>query len=91
MLRELGRRIEDMTELVPLLDVLVIIGRNDGFQDTGIPAAVFIHPVNPVLKAPIRVTEGSEDQADLFSSAGDIVGGIVRILNRQTIPALEHL
>lgn len=91
MLRELGRRIKDITQLLSLLNVLIVIGRNDGSQDTGIPVAVVIHPIDPVLEVPIGVAEGSEDQLNLFSTAGDIVGRIVRVLNRQAIPVLEDL
>ena len=91
MPRKLGRRIEDMTKLVALLDVLIIVGRNDGFQNTNVPVAGFIYPVNSVPEAPICMAEGSEDQADFLGTTGDIVGGIVRILNRQTIPALKNL
>lgn len=78
---ELGRCVEDMTELVALLDVLIIVGCNDCFQNTDVPVAGFIHPVDSIPEAPICMAEGSEDQANFLGTAGDIVGRIVRILN----------
>ena len=54
---ELRVRIEDMAQLVSLDEVLIVIGSNDGFQDTGIPAAVIIDPVNSVPKSVICVAE----------------------------------
>jgi hypothetical protein len=60
MLRKLGRRIEDIAELFSLINVLVVVGCNDGSQDTGIPVTVIVHPIDPVLEVPIGVAEGSE-------------------------------
>jgi hypothetical protein len=79
--RKLRSGIEDMTKLVSLFDVLIVIGGDDGFQDTGI-LVVVIHPVDSVLEAPIRVAECSKNQRDFLGTAGDVVGGIVRVLDR---------
>lgn len=46
-----------MLELVSLVEVLIVIGCDDGFQDTSIPAAAIIDPVDSIPKGPIRVTE----------------------------------
>lgn len=81
MSSELGHCVEDMTELVALLDVFIIVGRNDCFQNTDVPVAGFIHPVDSIPEVPICMAEGSEDQANFLGTAGDIIGRIVRILN----------
>lgn len=78
---ELGRCVEDMTELVALLDVFIIVGCNYCFQNTEVPVAGFIHPVDSIPEAPICMAEGSEDEANFLGTARDIVGRIVRIFN----------
>lgn len=81
MLRELRSGLKDIAKLASLLDVLIVIGRNDGCQDTSIPEAIFVYRVNSVLDVPICVAEGSEDQRDFLGTAGDVVGGVIRVLN----------
>lgn len=61
MLRKLGSRIEDMAELFSLINVLIVVGRNDGSQDTGIPVTVIVHQIDAVLEVPIGMAESSED------------------------------
>lgn len=72
---------EYSTQLSPLLQVFIIVGRDDGLQDANFHRLEGRHSIQPVSQAFVSIGECPEDQFDLFGATRDIVQGVVGIFD----------